>query len=334
MRRLRIDLSVCLLCLLVSLFACLSSMARVSADAADETDAKAEVEGAPSEQELPWKLGPAALSLGHGVELALPASYQFLGQPEAGQIMAKMGNLYNDNLLGLVVPSGDGDQSDQGDQGDQDDYFITMRYDEEGYIKDDEALDGDDILKAMRDGEDEYNEERKKAGFPAIHADGWQEAPHYDKVKHQVIWGLTLTTPDDASDSGDKHAHSVNYNTRVLGRKGYVSVNLVTDTVSLAKHKPAASSILAGTTFSAGQRYENFDEKNDKVAEYGLTGLVLGGMGLGVAKLVKIGLLAKFGKVIFAALLASKKVIVGLLIAAAAAVKRLFGRRASDQSQA
>lgn len=307
--------------------ACVLSLPARYAQAAPASESDADSQPDAPET-LPWKLGPASLALGHGVALQLPAEYQFLAQPQAGQLMVKLGNLYNDNLLGVVVPN----REDV-------DYFITVRYDEEGYIKDDETLDGDAILKAIRDGEEEYNAERKKRGFPAIHADGWQEKPHYDSVKHQVIWGLALRTLEADKQGNqanpDNQGGSVNYNTRVLGRKGYVSVNLVTDVTNLPAHKPAAGAILAGTGFVNGLRYEDFDAKSDKVAEYGLTGLVLGGVGLGVAKLVKIGLLAKFGKVLLAALIAGKKLIGGLLVAGVAAARRLLGsRRRTNEPQA
>jgi uncharacterized membrane-anchored protein len=272
---------------------------------------------------LPWRHGPSAIALGHGVKLDLPDGYLFLGQPHAGQEMVKIGNLYNDNLLGLVVSGEDTEQDDEG-------YLISLRFDEEGHVKDDEKVDPKEILDAIRDGEDEYNKERKQKGFAPIHADGWQVEPRYDKSKHELIWGLLLSSPDEKPED-----RSLNYNTRVLGRTGYVSVNLVTSPNALAKHKSAAGAIVGATQFVQGMRYEDFDEKKDKVAEYGLTGLVLGGVGLGVAKLVKIGLLAKFGKVIIAALIAGKKVIIALLVAGAAAARKLFGRRRNDdRSQA
>ena len=270
--------------------------------------AKAEAEPAPPP--LPWQFGPTPLELGHGVKVDLPEGYQFLGQPKAGELMAKMGNLYNDNLLGIVVPSAE-----------DKDYFVTVRYDEEGYIKDDEKLDGAEILASLREGEDAYNAERKKAGFPEIHADGWQEAPHYDRAHHHVVWGLIVRDSDGSS---------INYNTRVLGRKGYVSVNLVTDPEKLAADKPAAATLLAATSFANGARYEDFDATNDKVAEYGLTGLVLGGAGFGLAKLAKVGLLAKFGKVILAALIAGKKLIMVLLVGAGAAIRKFLSRRSTQ----
>lgn len=275
---------------------------------------------------LPWQVGPRELSLGHGIELALPEGYQFLGLPHAARVMTQLGNLYNDNLLGLVVSS----QPEQDDEDEADGYLITLRYDAEGFIKDDEALDGDAILASIRDAEGDYNAQRREAGFPAIHAEGWQQAPRYDRAQHQVIWGLLVSSPDDP-EPGDP---TVNYNTRVLGRTGYVSVNLVTDSTQLTAHKAAASAILAATSFAAGKRYEDFDSSTDQVAEYGLTGLVLGGVGLGVAKLAKVGLLAKFGQLIIAGLIAGKKLIAVVLVAAAAALRRFLGRRKDRISQA
>src|SRR5262249_19515413 len=95
----------------------------------------------------------------------------------------------------------------------------------------------------------------------------------------------------------------------------------------LEHYKPEGKKVLEGTKFQAGARYEDFDKKTDKVAEYGLVGLVLGGAGLGAAKLVKVGLLAKFWKVIVGIVIAGKKAIVVAALAVAAFFKRLFGRK-------
>lgn len=265
-------------------------------------------EGAP----LPWKIGPQPLDLGHGVSLALPEGYRFLGQPEAGRVMEKMGNLHNENLLGLVLGTDPADG-----------YLVSLRYDEEGFIKDDEKLDAKELLDAIREGEAEYNEERKKLGFTAIHADGWHEAPRYDKAQHHVIWALIVS---------DETGSSVNLNTRVLGRKGFVSVNLVTDRELLEQHRSHGVDILGATTFTAGSRYEDFDASKDKVAEYGLTGLVLGGAGVGIAKAAKIGILAKAWKGIVALLVAGKKGIVALFAAIAAFAKKLFNRKRAPEA--
>jgi uncharacterized membrane-anchored protein len=272
---------------------------------------------------LPWQEGPKAIALGHQIELALPDGYQFLGLPHAETVMTQLGNLYNENLLGIVIAGQrTGDQEPVEDDG----FLITLRYDAEGYIKDDEALDGSAILQEIRGAEATYNEERKQAGFPPIHAEGWQEPPRYDKAQHELIWALLVSSPEDEE-------HTVNYSTRVLGRKGYVSINLVTDASLLAKHKPAASAILAATSFSAGMRYDDFDSTTDAVAEYGLTGLVLGGVGLGVAKLAKVGLLAKLGKFLLLGLVAGKKAFALFLVMIAAGLRKLWSRRKNRVSQ-
>jgi uncharacterized membrane-anchored protein len=112
-----------------------------------------------------------------------------------------------------------------------------------------------------------------------------------------------------------------------LGRTGFVSLNLLTDKQHLAEYKPAGATLLAATAFMPGKRYEDFNSSTDKVAEYGLTGLVLGGAGVGLAKAAKIGLLAKFGKGLIALLIAGKKVIVVGAIALFAALKKIFGKK-------
>ena len=123
----------------------------------------------------------------------------------------------------------------------------------------------------------------------------------------------------------------MNFNTRILGRRGYVSLNLVTAPESLATYKGNATTLLAATHFNTGARYEDFNEKTDKVAEYGLAGLILAGAGLGAAKLVKIGLIAKFWKVLLALLIAGKKAIVVAVLAIGAGLKKLFGGKARDE---
>jgi uncharacterized membrane-anchored protein len=285
--------------------------AQAAADPAAAADQGAppadSAEGAAPATRLPWQPGPKALDLGHGVKLDLPEGNAFLAQPDAGKLMEKMGNLHNDDMLGLVVSTNEADE-----------YLVTIDYEDTGHIKDDESLDSKELLESIREGEEEYNEERKKLGFNAIHAAGWDEEPHYDKQKHQLIWGLLV----ESSDGG-----SINYNTRILGRTGFVSLNLLTDKQHLAEYKPAGALLLSKTTFESGKRYQDFDSSTDKVAEYGLTGLVLGGAGLGLAKVAKIGLLAKFGKGLIALLFAGKKVIVVGAIALGAALKALFKKK-------
>jgi uncharacterized membrane-anchored protein len=263
---------------------------------------------------LHWHDGPDVIDLGHGAQIALPAGRRFLRGPEAVDLMEKIGNLYNDNLVGLVVSS-DPDSH----------YLIVIRYDEEGYVKDDETIDSKALLDSILQGEPEYNEERKKRGFAPIHALGWSEEPRYDRTRHQVVWALLL------SELSEEGGQTVNLNTRVLGRRGYVSVNLLCDPKDLPRYRSDGLALVSATTFQSGSRYEDFDKSKDRVAEYGLAGLILGGVGVGVAvKAAKVGLVAALWKPILAFFLAAKKAVIALFVGAAALARKLFGRRKAE----
>lgn len=256
--------------------------------------------------------GPAKVELGHELLLDLPEDYLFVEKASAKKFLEANGSFHNDNLLGLVV----GNDRELP-------WFVVIRYQDEGYIKDDEKLDAKEILDAIKEGQEEANQERKQRGFKELRVGGWSEEPHYDRAKHHLVWALNAVTDDDTT---------VNYNTRVLGRRGYVSLNLVVDPVMLEKSKPHAAALLQHTSFKAGSRYEDFQEGTDKVAEYGLAGLVLGGAGVAALKLVKVGLLAKAGKFLIALLVAGKKGIVLVLAGIGAFLKKLFGKKSDEPS--
>jgi uncharacterized membrane-anchored protein len=265
--------------------------------------------------QLHWQHGPDGIDLGHGALLALPAHRSFLRGKEAVDLMEKMGNLYNEDLLGIVV-------SDDPDA----DYMVTLRYVDEGYVKDDEKIDAKAILDTIVKGEPEYNEERQKRGFSPIHAEGWAEEPRYDRTRHELVWALLVSSAEESS---------VNLNTRVLGRHGHISVNLVTDRQALPRYRDEGLALVEATNFKAGDRYEDFDKSKDRVAEYGLAGLILGGVGVGVAvKAAKVGLLAALWKPIVAFLLAAKKAVIALVVGAGALVKKLLGRKEKKTAQA
>jgi uncharacterized membrane-anchored protein len=126
-----------------------------------------------------WKPGPQSIDLGHDIALALPDRDAFLGPPEAGQLLEKLGNFHNENLLGVVV--GKDDVST---------WIVTIRYDEEGYVKDTDAINADELLSAIKEGTEEANQEREEHGFKPLHVTSWSEPPRYDKAVHHLVWAL------------------------------------------------------------------------------------------------------------------------------------------------
>lgn len=230
--------------------------------------------------------GPADVPLASKAVLKLPANHAFVPQPQAGKLLHAMGNPGQDpRLLGLIFPSGDAG------------WFMTVRFEDSGHIKDDDAKDwhADDLLKQYREGTESTNAERVKMGVPAIEIVGWAEQPAYDAASHRLVWAMSSREKGATATDGQ----GVNYNTYVLGRDGYFMLNLVTDLKDLPAHKPAAHTMLSALNFNEGQRYADFNPSTDRVAEYGLAALVVGTAAKKLGFLAAAGLFfAKFAKVI------------------------------------
>ena len=80
----------------------------------------------------------------------------------------------------------------------------------------------------------------------------------------------------------------------MLGRRGIIKADLVLEPNQVSEVFPEFQELLAGFWFTPGQTYTDW-RKGDKVAEYGLTALIVGGA---AAAALKTGLLLKFWKLI------------------------------------
>lgn len=244
-----------------------------------------------------WQKGPSVGQLGTGAEIHVPAGYVFAGSADTRTIMEAYHNPTTGKEVGYVAPSGEN-------------WFAVFEFDAVGYVKDDEksSLDANAMLESIRAGTEASNRERQSRGWPTMTVLGWEQLPRYDEVTHNLEWAIK------AQSEG---LPVVNYNTRLLGRTGVMEVTLVTDPAILSETLPKFKTMLAGFGFTQGHKYAEF-RAGDKVAEYGLTGLIVGG---GTAVLVKSGAFKWLWKVLVA---------VG--IAVAAFVKKIFSRNKPNPS--
>jgi uncharacterized membrane-anchored protein len=253
------------------------------------------------EPQFAWQEGPGEFLLGDQVaRVALGESHVFLDGLETRRFLEATHNPSNGNEVGFV---GKQDES----------WWLIFEWEQIGYVKDDEKdeLDADELLESYKQGTEEYNKERAKAGLPGLHVVGWQEKPHYDPVTHNLVWAILARN--------DNGRESINYNVRLLGREGVMSVTLIESAEKFAQTKPAFEKVLKGFNYLPGKTYAEF-KPGDKVAEYGLTALVAAGAG---AAAVKFGLFKVIGKFL-------KPILVGVAVLGAAIVrlvKGLFGGR-------
>jgi uncharacterized membrane-anchored protein len=256
-------------------------------------------------QSLSFKEGTITLP-GNIATLALPAGFRYLPPADAARLLTDgWGNPPGIETLGMIVPTAVNPLSEEG-------WGVVVTYEKDGHVKDNDAdsVKYDELLKTMQEGLQEGNEERKKQGYPAMSLVGWAETPHYDKASHKLYWAKELHT-DGSSQNG------LNYNIRVLGREGVLVLNAVAGMPQIGQIRSEMRTVTAFTDFTPGNRYADFNDKTDKVAEYGIAALIAGGAA------AKLGL---FGK-LFAVLLAFKKVILLGLAGAGTWVARLLGRK-------
>lgn len=236
--------------------------------------------------------------------LNLPAGYGYVPTAPARSLLEAMGNRVGDDLIGMVVPVGENAAN----------WFMVVSYEAAGYIKDDDAKDwdADELLSSLKEGTEAANEDRRAQGIPEMEIVGWVEKPTYQASSQRLVWSL------ESRDKGqpDSPDNGINYNTLLLGREGYVSMNLVTDKQAVEGLKPVARNLLSSLSFNNGKRYADFNPDTDHVAEYGLAALVAGvaAKKLGFFALAA-AFFAKFAKVL---------VIGG--IAAIAGLGKVFGK--------
>jgi uncharacterized membrane-anchored protein len=161
-----------------------------------------------------------------------------------------------------------------------------------GYVKDDEKIDADALLKTLKDNDVDANVARKEQGLEPLTTVGWAVPPHYDPTSHNLEYGLTLSTPSGTN---------INYSMRILGRRGVMDATLVTSAETLQADLADFRAANKGFAFNTEESYGAFKD-GDKVSEYGLAALVTGGV---AAAALKGGLfkgllifLAKFWKII------------------------------------
>ncbi len=251
--------------------------------------------------------GPAVGQLGDIAQIQIPAGCVFFGKDDMKEFMEKTHNLYSDAELGVL------DNPDKGHG-----YLVLFSFDDIGYIKDaaDEKLDADQMWSTMQSNNEKANDKRKENGWTQWQLVQWVEKPKYNSQTQKLEWAVQIK--DDRNEF-------VNYNTRVLGRRGVMNV-VLNPNGSLEAVLPGFEKTLNDFTFTQGNKYAEWTT-GDKVADIGLAALVVGGAG---ALAAKTGLLGKLWGLI--ALLVAKgfKIIAVIFVVIGGFFKKLFGGGKKD----
>ncbi len=288
---------------------------------AEEEQAADVQEMTPEQQEqLAWAKGiwdsldrkTGDIELSNGVaRLQVPDTFYYLGPLDAEKVLVEVwGNPpgSGSHTLGMLFPA----ESTPFDEGA---WAVTIEYTEEGYVSDEDAneIDYDELLGEMQKDTRKDSKHRVQQGYDPIELVGWASAPFYDGQTHKLHWAQELKF-------GDRQVHTLNYNIRVLGRKGVLVLNFISDMNQKPVIDANLDSVLAMAEFEQGSRYEDFNPDLDKVAAYGIGALVAGKV------IAKTGILA-------AALIFLKKFGIFILIGLGAFFRKLFGKKEAETDQ-
>jgi uncharacterized membrane-anchored protein len=218
------------------------------------------------------------------IQLNIPQGYKFLNAEQSKFVLSKIwGNPPREDVLGMIFPAEADLYSDSS-------YSFVISFDPIGYVKDEDAdeINYDEMLKELQDAETEVNEERVKSGYEMLHFIGWASKPFYDKTNKVLHWAKEIKF-------GESEENTLNYEIRLLGRKGVLSLNALATMNELQLVKNDINDIIKIASFTEGNKYSDFDEDNDHIAEWTIGGLVAGKI---LAKTGIIALLLKNIKLI------------------------------------
>ncbi|WP_082657776.1 MULTISPECIES: DUF2167 domain-containing protein [unclassified Sphingopyxis] len=228
-------------------------------------------------------------------DLNLGDQYYFVGPEQSRTILVDIWRnppASANGVLGMVFPKGKSFIDDT--------WSAVITYEGTGYVSDDDAktIDYEEMLANMKASDEAQAADIRAQGYPAGILQRWAQAPTYDAGRHSLVWARDIKFDDTPEDT-------LNYDIRLLGREGVLSMNILASMSQLDDVRQAAKTFASVGSFHTGARYADYNASTDKKAEYGLAGLVAAGGAAAVAK--KVGLLAilaKFGKFLLIGLVA------------------------------
>ena len=145
----------------------------------------------------------------------VPETYYYLSPLDAQKVLVEIwGNPPSTPPLGMLFPA-------EVTPFDNNGWGVTIEFSEDGYVSDADAaeINYDELLTSMQKDTEEESRYRIKQGYEGIALVGWAEPPRYDSVAKKLHWAKELQFDGSAQ-------RTLNYNVRVLGRKG-VTINKI-----------------------------------------------------------------------------------------------------------
>ena len=184
----------------------------------------------------------------------------------------------------------------------------------DGYVSIDDwkNLNPDELLNTVKENTAAGNEVRRSKGVPTLEVAGWIQKPTLDPANNAVTWAFKVKQSDGVE--------VMNAVAVKLGRFGFERITWIGDPTLYQSSSNDLALAMKDFDFDKGARYGDYEVGKDRLAAYGVAGLVAG---IIAGKAANVGMLA-------ALVVAGKKfaVIIGVgVVALLSRVKSLFRRK-------
>ena len=196
--------------------------------------------GAPAAP-IHWQFGPRTLTLNGLGALAVPAGMITANRDEIRRFLEATGNPPAGDEIAIAAPNSL-------------DWFLVFSFDafeKLGVRKERPSVD--DVVAALRRGNSQMNEARRRAGRETLDLLGWRDKPAFDQKTGRLTWSL------DTQESGGRH--NANRYWLLLTRNGVLTVELVTEEAHFEVARMNAEAILQNLGIAEEQ---GFDDPNSR----------------------------------------------------------------------
>ncbi|NSL91110.1 DUF2167 domain-containing protein [Chitinophaga sp. Mgbs1] len=192
------------------------------------------------------------IPLSNGAVLSVPAGYRFLDAAQGRVLVETLwGNASNPDCLGVLLPV----QSGREVSG------IVISNDTTGYLSEQEALHINYTLLMHRMNQQLYQENiwRRLHGYSVATEMKWAFLPYYNRQDNTLHLARLLHFSDAPREV-------VNYEMRILSRKGALCFNAIAPPAQLNHIREVLPMLAKQVHFTAGNAYLDFNPRTDQLA--------------------------------------------------------------------
>jgi|GEM_PF-1953772 len=202
-----------------------------------------------------WQFGPRTLALTGVGALPLPGGMIFADKSETRRFLEATGNPPAGDEIALAAPA-------------DLDWFLVFSFDEfKSLGLEHPQPTVDEIVAALKRGNSEANQARRKAGHETLDLLGWREKPVYDPKTARLMWSL------DTQESGGRN--DSNRFWLLLTRHGVLTIELVTEEPRYAAARASADRLLRHLGVAEQETYDDPAGRNWLMIVFGACAVLL-----------------------------------------------------------